>query len=218
MLKSVRNHLEFFRQFRQRFETTGSIAPSSRFLAQGLTRFLAQRTDQPVRVLEVGPGTGPATDRIVRLLRPGDHFDLVELNESFVDILNQRFETETAWHQVRDLSRIHQMPLQDFQPTEKYDFIVSGLPHVNFPAEVVELITDRYFELLKPGGMLSYFEYMFIRPIRKVVTFGAARERILRISDIVDGHAERCRICRDNVWLNLPPAWVHHLRMPGDES
>ncbi len=213
MLSSIKNQVAFFRQFRQRFETTGSIAPSSRFLARSMTRYLAARDiSKPVRILEIGPGTGPVTDVIVRLMRLGDVFDLVELNEEFVRILGQRFETESAWAAVKTQSTIHQLPVQDFNPSESYDFVISGLPLNNFPAELVTSIADTYFRLLRPGGVLSYFEYMYVRPIRKVITRGAEKVRITSIDATLQSHCNRHRIRRDSIWLNIPPAWVQHLR------
>lgn len=215
MISALKNQIAFFRQFRQRFETTGAIAPSSRFLARSMTRYLAARNPAvPVRVLEIGPGTGPVTDSIVRLLRPHDVFDLVELNEEFVGILNQRFESDPAWKSVKSQSTIYQLPVQEFLTSLPYDFVISGLPLNNFPAELVSSIARTYFRLLKPGGVLSYFEYMYVRPIRKVVTRGAERIRITAIDATMQDHCDRCRIARDNIWLNTPPAWVQHLRGP----
>jgi len=34
----------------------------------------------PSRILEVGPGTGPVTKKILDHLQPGDQFDAVEIN------------------------------------------------------------------------------------------------------------------------------------------
>jgi len=213
MPQGIRNNLAFFRQFRQRFETTGAIAPSSRFLAQSMTRYLRQRSSEPVRVLEIGPGTGPVTEKIVPLLRSGDHFDLVELNESFVGILNERFQQDESWKAASTFSEIHQLPIQEFQPDAKFDFVISGLPLNNFPADLVDTIAQKYFELLKPGGVLSYFEYMYVRPVKKVITRGDEKTRIRRIDDIMQSHCDRHRIRRDSIWINVPPAWVQHLRL-----
>ena len=213
MLQFLRNQLVFLKQFGGQFETTGSLLPSSRFLAKAVTRYLAQRGDTPIRVLECGPGTGAFTDQIVRHLRPGDQFDLVELNEAFVDVLQKRLATESHWQAVAEQTKIHQLPLQDFSDEAPYDFIISGLPHVNFPPSVVETITDSYFRLLKPGGTLSYFEYLYIRPLKKIVTAGATRQKIHAVDRILAGHLQRHRLRRDTVFLNVPPAWVQHLRV-----
>ena len=96
---------------------------------------------------------------------------------------------------------------------EKYDFIISGLPHINFPTTVVEAITAAYFNLLKPGGMLSYFEYMYVRPLRKMVTLGNDRQRVREVNAIMEAHIGRHRIRRESILINVPPVWVQRLHL-----
>ena len=213
MRNTLRQQTTFVKQFGSRFETTGSLIPSSRFLARAITRYVQERGDAQIRVLECGPGTGPFTDRIVRLLKPGDAYHLVELNEHFVEVLHERFENEPHWQRALKMSNIYQLPLQEFEPGEQYDFIISGLPHINFSTTVVEAITAAYFKLLKPGGMLSYFEYMYVRPIRKIVTLGSDRQRIHEVNAVMEGHISRHRVRRQSILLNIPPAWIQHLRL-----
>ena len=212
MLKTIRSQLLFMSQFRSRFETTGSIIASSRFLAKAITRYLAERGDEPIRVLECGPGTGAFTDQIVRHLRPGDVFDLVELNESFVGVLEHRFVSEDLWNAVTDISNIHQLPIQEFQSQQPYDYVISGLPLMNFPPDMVDLIMQTYFRLLKPDGTLSYFEYAAIRPIRKALAFGAGGKRVRDVDAVLQKYLCTDRFATDTVLLNLPPAWAQHLR------
>ena len=114
MKQALADHLAFFTQFRETFMTTGAIAPSSRFLARAMTAPLARRTG-PIRVLEIGPGTGAVTDHLVRLLQPDDQFDLVELNPKFVEILQDRFGSQAHYQHVAHCSKVHQLPLQDFE-------------------------------------------------------------------------------------------------------
>ena len=98
-----KDHRLFFRQFRENFHTTGSIAPSSRWLAQALARFVGgdgSKNGHPRRVLEVGPGTGAVTHWILPALGTQDRFDLVEMNDQFVAHLRNRFANETTWHAV----------------------------------------------------------------------------------------------------------------------
>jgi phosphatidylethanolamine/phosphatidyl-N-methylethanolamine N-methyltransferase len=210
MKQALREHWEFFRQFRQRFQTTGSVLPSSRFLARAMTGPLRGR-DGPRRVLEVGPGTGAVTKRIVRELRPGDQFDLVEINEQFAALLGERFQQDDAWQRVATQSRIHCLPLQEFQSSEPYDFIISGLPFANFPSALVKDLLESCLARLAPGGTLSFFEYMYMRPMKRMVVSQADRQRLREIGDILSERFASHRVRRDWVFVNFPPAWVQHL-------
>lgn len=213
MAHFLKDHWEFWRQFRQRFETTGAVAPSSRFLARAMTGPMDRR-ERPGRILEIGPGTGAVTQRIVRLLRPEDRFDLVELNETFADLLRERFATDPSYRQAANRSQVHVCPIQEFAATEPYDIIISGLPLNNFPAELVRSIFATYFKLLAPGGTLSYFEYMYVRPLRKLVASKDEKTRLNELDLIANEYLSKYRIGRSWVFVNVPPAWVQHLRNP----
>lgn len=209
-----RDFAAFFRQFREQYHTTGAIAPSSRFLANAQARPLARlkaRLDRPVRVLEVGPGTGVVTRRIVRLLAPGDTFDMVEINQAFADHLQQLFVDDSDFSPLAEYSSIHAVPLQEFTSDAPYDVIISGLPMNNFSSELVEELFDAYFRLLDPEGTLSYFEYMYMRQMRKVVSGRDDRARVNRIAEIMKRHCRERRTKTDWIFVNLPPAWVQHL-------
>src|SRR5437588_9106411 len=78
----------FFREFRRHFRHTGSILPSSIFLARALASEL-RKPREPGLILEVGPGTGSVTHQILRHLLPDDRLDLVELNGDFVSLLKR---------------------------------------------------------------------------------------------------------------------------------
>lgn len=209
----MRDHIEFFRQFRQRFETTGAVAPSSRFLASAMTRPMRE-ANRPLRVLEVGPGTGAVTRKIVTLLGPEDRFDLVELNETFAALLQDRFKTHADYQRVAEQSQVHVCPIEDFPHTQPYDFIISGLPLNNFPPDLVRRIFGVFFDLLAPGGVLSYFEYMYVRSIKMKISSGPERERLTTLDGILQEKINQHRIRRDWVFPNFPPAWVQHLKAP----
>lgn len=211
MKRFFREHVEFLRQYRVRFQTTGAVAPSSRFLARALTDPLSRHTG-PARILEVGPGTGAVTRRISKLLKPDDTLDLVELNESFVEILQRRLADEADLSHVADRTRVHHMPIQDFVSPHPYDFIICGLPFNNFPPELVKEIFAVFFRLLAPEGVVSYFEYMYMRPLRKMVSGKPARERLHELDGVLSAFLTKHRYRRDWVFVNVPPAWVQHLR------
>ena len=211
-------HRTFLREFRRRFHTTGAVLPSSRFLAAALARYVREGSDsavhEPRRILEVGPGTGSVTDKIVAGLGPADRLDLVEINEQFVALLKRRFDEEPQLQAVSDRVRILNHPIEQTADGEPYDLIVSGLPLNNFSVADVQQILGVLEGLLKPGGRLSFFEYFFIRTARAVVSRGKERERLRGIGGTLREMLRRGEIRRELIWLNTPPAWVHHVEFP----
>ncbi|HWA98875.1 MAG TPA: methyltransferase domain-containing protein [Pirellulales bacterium] len=207
------HHTVFLREFVRNYQTTGAVAPSSRWLAKALTRALAEPGPAPQRraVLEVGPGTGAVTQQLVTRLAPHDRLTLVELNDTFVAHLRARFANDPAWKEAAPRTEIVHDRLENLDPSVRFDVIVSGLPLNNFSIEQVADIIATFRRLLAPNGVLSFFEYMAIRRARCVVGRPSDRERMQGISRVVnelliDGQARR-----EWVWVNMPPAWVYHV-------
>ena len=179
---------EFFGQFRQEHRNTGSILPSSRFLARALVRPLMQ-ADGPRRIMEVGPGTGAVTGEIVKLLRPDDRFDVVEINPRFVALLQAKLTEDPAYSRVAQQVRIFTR-LQEVPGAAVCDFLISGLPLNNFPLNLVLEIFGCYQRLLKPSGVLSYFEYLAIRRAEAAVCV-PRREESTPAAGPVSAHADQ---------------------------
>ena len=211
------DHRVFWRQFREHFHTTGSLAPSSRVLGRALARFVGQ-AGQPQRILEVGPGTGAVTASIVRRLGPADRLDLVELNERFVHRLNERFASEQPFRNVAQCSRVLHENIEHLKADEPYDLVISGLPLNNFAVADVERILATFERLLRPGGTLSFFEYFAIRRARAIVSNRTQRERLSGIGRTIERVLGPHQIGRELVWPNLPPACVHHVRWPANDA
>ncbi|NQU26251.1 MAG: methyltransferase domain-containing protein [Candidatus Nealsonbacteria bacterium] len=208
----------FFKEFFTNFHTTGAVMPSGRFLAAALARFVREGTDPDRKIpdrkiLEVGPGTGAVTRWIIPAMRDGDQLDLVELNDSFVARLRDRFEHDPLFQTVAPRSRVLHCGLEELADGQRYDLIVSGLPLNNFSAEVVEQLLAVMVGLLQPGGTLSFFEYIGMRRLRSLVSRRAERLRLQGIARAMDTVLDNQEIARDRIWPNVPPAWVHHVRV-----
>ena len=107
---------------------------------------------------------------------------------------------------------MHVCGIEAFKSDVPYDFIVSGLPFANFSPGFVDQLLNAMFGLLAPGGQLTYFEYMYVRPLRKLVSGRSERNRLTELDRVLNAYLSRHRISRDSVLLNIPPAWVQHLR------
>ena len=217
MIRRIREYRTVFAEFRRTYRTTGTLMPSSRPLSRALARYVRQGSRSAGnasvrRILEIGPGTGPVTRSIVDALRPTDRLDLVELNDTFVDVLKGRFDAEPPFQSVADQVRILHQPVQDLLGEQPYDLIISGLPLNNFEVEEVEKILDVLRQLLAPGGTLSFFEYIAVRKAKAAISGSQQRRRLRGVARVVGHFLAEGEFKRDCVLTNVPPAWVHHVR------
>jgi phospholipid N-methyltransferase len=202
---------EFYQEFRRAYRNTGSILPSSRGLARALATPFRKRRE-PARVLEVGPGTGAVTVEILQRMRPEDRLDIVEINPHFVEVLRRRFDDDPLWRSRRPQCQLIHGPLQEVPGVGVYDYMISGLPLNNFPLALVRDIFHAYQRLLKPGGTLSYFEYLAIRDIKKVVVSRSERRRLRVLSKFLERRIRAFQVREQWVMLNVPPAVARHFR------
>jgi phosphatidylethanolamine/phosphatidyl-N-methylethanolamine N-methyltransferase len=203
---------DFLRESRRHFRDTGALLPSSRFLAQALVSELKKRRS-PSRILEVGPGTGSVTAQILRWLLPGDRLELVEVNSHFVALLRKRFDMEWRFRRYRDQVRVTHAAVERLPDEGAYDYIVSGLPLNNFPVQQVREIYRVYSRLLRPGGTLSYYEYVWIRQLQAPFVDRRERRRLYRVGRLVGEYIRSYQVRRQRVLMNVPPAVVRHLRL-----
>ena len=96
-------------------------------------------------VLELGPGTGQATEP---LLDAGCDYTGIELGSNFVRVLTEKYGPRTNFHLIHDDFITH-----DFGE-KRYDLIYSAATIQWIPEETA---FGKTFALLKPGGMLAMF-------------------------------------------------------------
>jgi len=202
---------DFVRQAIRDFRHTGSVWPSSPQLAKAMTRTM-RALPSPRRILEVGPGTGPFTRVLLKLLRNGDRLDLVELNGAFCEELERKHLRAFRAANPNIEIHLHQARIEDVSLDDPYDYIVCGLPFNNFPPKLVRSIFRRLFALLRAGGELVYFEYAGVRVLKGTVVGPKARHSLRRIGAVGRGLRRRHAGRRTLVLGNLPPAISVRLR------
>lgn len=232
MGQRLTNYRLFWQQFRAAYHTTGAVLPSGPNLCAALSHYVrtdiaslgeaasaaaatgvTTRNTRPRRILEVGPGTGVVTTHIARSMRPNDHLTIVELNDEFAKHLQEQLASADVFQAVRGRVELIHDSIENVSEDLPFDLVISGLPLNNFSVELVSRLLSKMQNLLAPGGVLSFFEYIAIRRMKALVCSRADRERLRGIETILKSLFQNFEIRRDMVLLNVPPAWVHHLRM-----
>lgn len=197
--------IRFLKQSITNFRHTGAVCPSGRLLANAMTRSIRQNPGDR-RLLEVGPGSGAFTRPILSCLRPGDRFDVVEINPAFCRQLEQRFLTPFRRANPGVEVNLHQCPIEAADIPGDYGHIVCGLPFNNFEPSLVRSIFRQMLDLLAPGGDLNYFEYAAVRAIKAPLTAPDTREGLRRIEAHGRSMIRRHDGRRKLVVGNIPPA------------
>jgi phospholipid N-methyltransferase len=167
----------------------------------------------PWRILEVGPGTGSVTRAIARRMLADDRLDAVEINGRFAQFLEELVARHRAFAPHRDRIEVIHAPVEELLGESVYDVIVSGLPLNNFTVAQVRAVFAAFNRLLKPGGMLSYFEYTLLRQLKAPFVNRRERRRLFRVGRVVSGYIRDYQVRRERVLVNVPPATVRHLRL-----
>ena len=210
-MNRLSDYQAFLTQFLRSYQTTGAVIPSSRALATALSRHVGLG-GKPQRILEAGPGTGAVTGGIIDRMRADDQLWMVELNPTFAAHLRSAFKTRPDFQAAASRCHLIEGSLQELAQEGQFDVVVSGLPLNNFSEADVTAILHAYSRLLKPAGILSFFQYMLVRPAKMVVSGGRERDRLRGVGQAIDAVLGEREFARDWVWPNVPPAWVHHIR------
>jgi phosphatidylethanolamine/phosphatidyl-N-methylethanolamine N-methyltransferase len=187
---AVRDRFEdetrFLRSWFERPLVTGAVAPSGRVLAQTMASYVDPRLRGPV--VELGPGTGPVTDALLRQGIEQERLVLVEYSPEFCQLLKRRFPRATivqgdAYEAGEVLADVVKEPCAG---------VLSSLPLLNKPVEQRLALLAAAHAMLHPFAPFVQFTYGVKPPIpaRSTSYTASASERI---------------------WLNFPPArvWVY---------
>jgi phospholipid N-methyltransferase len=204
----------FLRELIRRFHTTGAVTPSGRRLGRALARFAAAGP-HPKRILEIGPGTGAVTRCIVKAMGQADTLDVVEINEGFVRHLQARLTSDSDLATAASRIRIFHNDARNFAADAPYQVVISGLPLNNFDVDEADGVLRAMLRLVTPNGVISFFQYIGIRRAKRCFSGRAERERLDGIERLLEQFLAQREFSRDSVWLNVPPAWVHHLKGKG---
>jgi phospholipid N-methyltransferase len=152
------------------------------------------------------------TRQLIAALAPTDALVLVEFNSAFVDVLNGRLAGDPHFKHAAGRVRVLHGKVEDVAEAGAYDLIVSGLPLNNFHRHDVAQILGTFGRLLRPGGIVSFFEYAAVRKAKTLLSRDHERRRLHGVDCVMKRWLGEHRLRSELVVANLPPAWVHHAR------
>jgi phospholipid N-methyltransferase len=143
-----------------------------------------------------------------------DELDICEVEPEFADILERDVlsQPELAPGVATGRIRLFRQPVQELTGENRYDFVISGLPLTSFALRDVQDVFKVIRRGLKPGGVLSYFEYVGLRRTSRLLSLGRQRARIAAVSAYLSEQLSEHQFERTTVFTNLPPAYARHLR------
>jgi len=177
----------FLRNWLEKPLVMGAVTPSGKILARTMASYVDPRIPGPI--VELGPGTGPVTDALIRRGVAQDRLVLVEYSPDFCRLLKRRFPKAT----------IIQGDAYDLQETlsgilsEPAAATVSSLPLFTKPMDQRVALLETAQELMHPAAPFIQFTYAVVPPI-------PARSKAYKTR------------ASNRIWRNLPPArvWVYN--------
>jgi phosphatidylethanolamine/phosphatidyl-N-methylethanolamine N-methyltransferase len=191
--KSQDDRIAFLQGFLKEPQQVGSIIPSSRFLEQRLveiTQVAEART-----VVELGPGTGGTTRKLLKAMAPEAKLVAIEINPDFLPILQKIDDPRLIVHAGNALDL--KQAIEAYQ-MDAPDVVLSGIPFSTLKRDLGEKILRSVFDVLAPQGRFVAYQL---------------RDRVESLSRPIFGPAQV-----SVELLNIPPMRVYRWQKNSAES
>lgn len=181
----MKKKFNFFKEAVKNYKTSGTIVPSSRFLAERMIRKIDFSTTKVI--VELGPGNGAITEYVLKKIAPETTLICFEINDAFFNELKKIKHPQlivlksSATNITKEL---HKLGITEA------DHIISSLPLTIIPKEISTTILKDSYNVLKTNGLFMQYQYSltYLSKLKSVFDKG------------VSLHFEP---------LNFPPAFVY---------
>lgn len=152
----MKQRIEFLRESLRNIRSTGSVAPSSRFLCRAIVDKI--NPELAGIVVELGPGDGVITRYILDRLKPDARLIIFEINETFVARIKRHFSDPRLLviHDSAENMEFHFKRLG----IECVHYIISGIPFAMLPETLATNITKQCLHVLEVHGKFIQFHYV----------------------------------------------------------
>lgn len=143
-----------FKKFVTQGTSIATPAPSGRYLVKEMLKGIDFDTAKVV--VELGAGTGPITDILLKKVKPHTRLIIVEIEADFCERLRRRFPNAEIVQ--GDAAHLDQL-LAD-RGIEKVDHLISGLPMPSIPHPVRKAIFASCAKSMGPDGVFRQLTVM----------------------------------------------------------
>lgn len=146
--------IDFFKEAVKNIKTSGTVVPSSRFLANNILKSIDFENAKVI--VELGPGNGAITKHLLKRIKSDTKLICFEINDVFYKDLKkiknpQLFVVNESAELIKSV-----VYKQGF---DEVDYIVSSLPLAILPSELTHTILDNSYAILKAKGQFLQFQY-----------------------------------------------------------
>lgn len=184
------NKINFLKGFLKNWKEVGSITPSSRFLANKMLKPIDFKKARVI--VELGPGLGCFTDKILKMMREDAKLIIFETNSDFCRELLKNKDKRITVFNVSALDMMYH--LKDF----KVDYVVSGIPLSTLSDDSRSLLLKAVKNILSDDGIYIQFQY----------SLGAYK----KLKSIFG------KVALKFTFFNAPPAFVYQCVKSSDDS
>ena len=180
--------IDFFKVAVKSMKTSGTVIPSSRFLAQKMLKEIDFSSCKVI--VELGPGNGVITNQILKQIGPDSHLICFEVNEIFYQNLKKIEHPQLTVLKVSAEQIEIEMKKLGYL---KACHIVSSLPLTIIPNTISNAILENSLNsLIKDGTFIQYqYSLTYYKKLKSVF---------------------KEKISLDFELLNFPPAFVYRCK------
>jgi phospholipid N-methyltransferase len=185
------DRIKFFKEAIKTLKTSGTVMPSSRFLAKKMLQNINFSTTD--LIVELGPGNGAITKVILKKLHPKAKLVCFEINDNFYEYLSELKHPQLIVIKASAENIVIELQKLGFS---KANYIISSLPLTIIPEDVTNVILKQSHKVLHPDGTFTQYQYSltYFKKLKSV------------FKDTISLKFE---------FLNFPPAFIYFCKKVG---
>ncbi len=184
----MNKRVDFFKVALKNLKTSGTIMPSSKFLAQKMLKDIDFSVSNVL--VELGPGNGAITDEILKKIGPNSHLICFEVNDVFYQYLKKNEHPQLTVLNVSAEYIQEELAKLGYTSTSH---IISSLPLTIIPESISHSILENSLASLELKGTFVQFQYS--------LTYYKYLKKVFKEA-----------ISLDFEMFNFPPAFVYRCK------